>query len=433
MVRPPGNGQPKRAHEAHLRETLHLAQGLLSEALGAAVGLERITSFRGATSRATVLRCRVRSTAGGSLVPERVIVKRFRQEGGGPYDATQTTRVSPRGRLLSEWSGLRFVHASSGALGFGPAPLAGNAARGLVVMEDLGEGECLADVLQANDPAAAEAALAAYAGTLGRLHGATAGRRAEHERIRSGLAGASGVEPGSVAGAYRADILPALRRTVRLLDVRPSLSCDTELDAVAALIESPGAFDAFSVSDTCPDNHRYVRADSASAASAPGRLGGGPWTGFVRFFDLEFSTFRHALIDAAYLWMPFPTCWCVNRLPDGLPERLTRVYRDVLARTCAPAADDDRFGRALAAGCIYWLAQTFAWNLERALDEDSRWGTSTVRQRHPLRAQNVADVCARYGHFPAVGALAGELASRLRERWGTDGEMPLYPAFRAAV
>jgi hypothetical protein len=43
--------------------------------------------------------------------------------------------------------------------------------------------------------------------------------------------------------------------------------------------------------------------------------------------------FDHALLDAAYGRVPFPTCWCVNRLPDAVARAapalalLTNVLR----------------------------------------------------------------------------------------------------------
>ena len=36
-----------------------------------------------------------------------------------------------------------------------------------------------------------------------------------------------------------------------------------------------------------------------------------------------------------------------------------------------------------------------------------------------------------FGHLPALGELATTLLGQLRERWGPEDEMPLYPAFRA--
>jgi hypothetical protein len=65
----------------------------------------------------------------------------------------------------------------------------GDRTAGLIVLEDLGEGECLADLLQGHDRARLEAGLMTYAASLGELHASTIGREAECERRRAALGG----------------------------------------------------------------------------------------------------------------------------------------------------------------------------------------------------------------------------------------------------
>ena len=283
------------------------------------------------------------------------------------------------------------------------------------MLEDMGEGEALSDVIQRDDRAAAEAALFAYAETLGRLHGATAGGRVDYECVRTEC-GAATTRGWDSAAALREELLPPFRKALEALGLEGSSEWECDVDDACDVIAAPGPFDAFSPADTCPDNHRYVR--------------GGDGGGYLRFFDFEFSSFRHCLIDAAYTWMPFPTCWCVNRLPEGLPLQLEQAYRRALAQDCAAAADDGLFGRGLAAACVYWLVTTLGWSLELAVRRNPQWGISTHRQRHPLRAENTAAVCDRFGHFPAMADLARRIAGVLRERWGHEAEMPLYQPFR---
>jgi hypothetical protein len=151
----------------------------------------------------------------------------------------------------------------------------------------------------------------------------------------------------------------------------------------------------------------------------------------LRFFDFEFAGFRHALLDAAYLHLPFPTCWCVARLPDGLPDALEAAYRRELASACAPARDDAAFARAMTHAVAYWTLASVNWGMKRALESNGQWGISSVRQRHPLRLSNFADRAERLGHLPALAQTARALAAKLRELWPADETvMPLYPPFR---
>ena len=338
--------------------------------------------------------------------------------------------------MIGEWSGLRFLQSIEGARWFGPTPLAADPALGLVLIEDLGEGDALADLLQRSGVGVAEdatAALFAYAESLGFMHAATHGRRGAYEATRSAC-GATAPRGWDDASKLHTEILSSLRASAAEIGLPFPAGAENEIVEVAQVLASPGPFDALSVSDTCPDNHRYFPHPAGSRRSSSGGDGGSSTSGgHLRFFDFEFSSFRHALIDAAYVWMPFPTCWCVNRLPDGLPERLEAAYRRALVSGCPEAAEDTPFTRGLAAACVYWLADSFAsdvMGLHRTLDEDRQWGISTTRQRHPLRADNTAAVCERYGWFPTIAELARRFAAHLRERWGEAADMPLYPAFR---
>jgi hypothetical protein len=158
----------------------------------------------------------------------------------------------------------------------------------------------------------------------------------------------------------------------------------------------------------------------------------------VRFFDFEFCGFRHALLDAAYFRSPFPSCWCVNRLPEGMPARMEAAYRAELAPARPEAADGAAFGTAMAHACAYWLLWTLALapdaglDLAGALARDTPWGTASVRQRHLLRLETFAADADARGALPALAETAAALAGRLRALWPEAG-MPLYPPFRAAA
>jgi hypothetical protein len=403
-------------HELDLEETVASAADVLSAALDYPLRLEIEHSFRGATYRAIVLRCKVIPGQGSETGPATVIVKRFRGDQAEPYDPNDP--IGARARFLNERTGLTFLQSVTEERPFGPAIYAADGQRGLVILEDLGEGECLADHLQGTDPEQVERALLAYATTLGRLHAATAGRAEHYGALHRELA-RGGAEPAGaqMVRTWLADDLPAFRRTCATLELPISSACDAELESLPPAVADPGPFLAYSVGDTCPDNHRYIPGD-------------GDDPGYLRFYDMEFGGFQHALLDAAYLWMPFPTCWCVARFPDELPPRLEAAYRTELIGGCPPAADDATFYRAMTQMCAVWFILTVSWSLDTVLEEDEQWGISTVRQRFPLRAENVARVSKSHGYLPAFGDLARDFAAKLRARWGEAAEMPLYLPFR---
>jgi hypothetical protein len=113
-----------------------------------------------------------------------------------------------------------------------------------------------------------------------------------------------------------------------------------------------------------------------------------------------------------------------------------RTHSHLPRRTCPelPARRDDAtFERALTGAIAYWTVASVNWSLGQALAENERWGISTVRQRHPLRLENFANLAERLGHLPALAQTARALADKLRALWPEDDTvMPLYPPFRDA-
>ncbi len=392
------------------------AERVVTAALGGPVRLGQGQLLGGERRHTPTIRFSMVEAPSGA--PPSVIakcVRDYRQR----FDAQDEDDARAARRLSNEWAGLQFldgaVRASEQPL-VSPRCFGGDHATGLVVFEDLGDGECLADLLQAEDPARAEACLLAYAATLGRMHAATAGRAPEYDALRTRL---GFVAPPGGSGptgwlhnemSWLSGDVEEFRKGCAGIGLELPTAFDDDVQAVAAAMEHPGPFLAFTPSDSCPDNHRFI-------------------DGQVRLFDFEGSTFRHALLDAAYSRVPFPTCWCVNRLPEGLVPRFEAAYREELAKGCPEAADDEIFGRAMVAACAFWTIATISWNLPRTLQEDSRWGIATVRQRHLLRLETLAATTEQFGYLEALGAIARRMHARLRSLWSVE-EMPLYPAFR---
>ncbi len=276
----------------------------------------------GGSGRSGVARCRV---AGGGTV----VVKKY------PATAEGTDSFA------AEAAGLALA-AQAGA---GPRLLAASSPARLVVMSDLGNAPSLADVLLGGSAAAAEAALLDWARACGELATATAGRQQELAALRAAHStgpGAAGAKPAAAwpASARPAGAGPAADGSAHWLERRifqiPALLASLSIPAPARLasdlaevagIVRPGQPQVFSPGDICPDNNLLT-------------------AGGVRFIDFESAEFHSVFLDAAYLRMPFSTCWCVFRLPDRIGRAAEAAYRD-LGR---PSLSRPGQRRALAAG-----------------------------------------------------------------------------------
>ncbi|HLK57984.1 MAG TPA: hypothetical protein VKU00_15560 [Chthonomonadaceae bacterium] len=357
-----------------------------------------------------VVRCPV--VAGPSGLPGSIVAKIAVGEGEDLYDAEKDTSGCTAWRFYNEWAGNRFLNEMAIEPPLNARLLAGDRTEGLFILEDLGNGDALSDVVQRSDPQAAERALFDYARALGRMHAATIGHADAWRQVRLAIGGTEQEREPLGSGWLKENIAPFLEMCAEL-EVPVAAGFEEDAETVRQTLDAPGPFEAFSPNDTCPDNHRLMP------------------DGSLRFFDFEFAGYRHALLDASYLQVPFPTCWCVNRIPADLVPRLEEAYRAELARGCPEASDDALFCAAMSHACAFWTFTTLSWQLKDTLKEDGEWGISTVRQRHLYRLETFTERVSRYGHLPAMAETANALSAKLASLWLPELElMPIYPAFR---
>jgi hypothetical protein len=385
-------------------DDLSVAERVLATTFGRPVLLDLAQAPEGGSGRANLHRCVVRD--GPADAPASVIVKRVAVDSEESYDPD--TLTGPAARLFNEWASLEFLTAvAPGALA--PRFYGGDRAAGLIVMEDLGEGESLVQPLLGDDRAKAESALDAYFRSLGRLNALTAAHAETYRRIRDSLGPREPLARPTLASEHEV-LVRQLAELGEAVTITLASGVHEDLAHAAAFLADPGPFAAFSQSDACPDN--CIRE--------------GDW---MRFFDFEWGRFGSALNDGARARSNFPTCWCVNRLPDDIIRRTETVYRAELVNGCPAAADDTLFYREVVKACAFWALRSFEF-YQSIWEADGTWGISTVRQRAIVRFELLAQATAEYGYLEALGATAGDLARRLQALWPDVAPMPYYPPFR---
>jgi hypothetical protein len=255
-------------------------------------------------------------------------------------------------------------------------------------MEDLGPGDSLADLLLGDDAARAADALLLWASTLGRALRPTLreGRRAERLDLRTD------------AERFRA--------------FAAGFGCSGAVDAEVAAIEDELSavtpWFAFGPSDACPDNNRLM-AD-----------------GSMRLFDFEGASWRHAASEAAYTRAPFCTCWCVAALPEALAAGMEDAFMDAL-----DPPDPAGLRHAVDASAVAYVLQmshVLAWLADSDHAMAPAGITAPARGRQYVHAR--LTMVARYtDRFPALAALAADVAAAMRTRWPDATPLPPYPAF----
>jgi hypothetical protein len=168
----------------------------------------------------------------------------------------------------------------------------------LIVMTDLGDAPSLADLLLGESADAARAALLSWALGCGQLAACTAGQQAELALLRAALPG--GDRPLGDTH-WLADRILSTAGLLGDRDITLPAGLADDLAAVAGIV-APGSYEVFSPGDICPDNNLLTSSG-------------------LRFIDYESAEFHSVYLDAAYLRMPFSTCWCVSGCPAISPRQ----------------------------------------------------------------------------------------------------------------
>ncbi len=379
-----------------------------SAALGVALSEPRALP---GSDRSAVLRCE--SAAGGT-----VIVK--------SYPATEEGRAG----FCAEAAGLEFITGS----GVAPDLLATDPVHRVVVMRDLGAAPSLADVLlrpsREQPPARARQALLDWARACGELAAGTAGREQEFEVLlaayqaaTSSTAEAGPAEAGLTAAGPAGPPAHWLERRIWQvpgllaglspeLRVEPPAGLAGDLAAVTSLLTAQD-YRVFSPGDQCPDNNLLT-------------------SGGVRFIDFESAEFHSVFLDAAYLRMPFSSCWCVFRLPADLAGAAQATYRELVARKYPDLAADEIWLPGVRRAGAAWTLHALTYLLRPSVLADGSLNplataAPTARQLLHYRWKWLAGELESAGELPALTALLRDLLTATQS-WNPP-PLPPYPAF----
>jgi hypothetical protein len=195
------------------------------------------------------------------------------------------------------------------------------------------------------------------------------------------------------------------------LGIQPELNWLRDLQAIQETLNQPDEFLAYVHTDACPDNI----LDTGEG---------------LRLIDFETGRFGHALIDAAYGRMMFPSCWCANRLPPEVVQQMENTYRGILIQQCPIAEDDQIFETALVHVCGFWLLYTLTRHFESAWEKDDDFGISTTRQRILARLEAFIAVSQEFNQLSGLRGTASQLLDLLHRRWANVVDLPFYPSFQ---
>jgi hypothetical protein len=378
-----------------IQEIVARAAEALSKASGGTVALDAVEVLSNEERRNVIARAAA-SYADGNT--RSVILKATRSPNYNPKNEN-LLRVSG---LAREWTACAFLAARASGRGHGSALLAGDVAGGVIVFEDLGTHlTSLVDPLLKGTAQEAEHALKLYAAALAHLHADAVDCLDAHHQTFQFVFGA---RPHRLPGwciEKDAELV-----TGRIGGTPPA----SELELLSSRLKDPGPWLSLIHGDPCPDNSLIVH-------------------GSVRLIDYEFAQPSHALRDAAYWRMGFPTCWCAGRIPADIADGVEAVYRTGLGTAIPAALDDAAYRTELTYMSAVWLLDCLSSRLDQALDRDEKWGTGLIRERLLWYLEAVIEMTETARVLPGISKATQGWLLELRRRWPDAYPIGLYPAF----
>jgi aminoglycoside phosphotransferase (APT) family kinase protein len=380
-----------------LDDAVAIASAALSHAAHDAVRIDSVISLGDDARRNLILRAQA---VRGGTKPRPIIIKATR---AADYDAGAVNAYEVSG-FVKEWAATRYLARHRAGHSVAPELLAYDLKQGVLVYNDLGDGlASLVEPLLHGTAQEAEQALTAYAEALAALHRATIGCRDNHSAILR-------------EGFPTAEVPPPAHRWIENVARVPHALLggefpEDEANLILEHLRQPGCWQALVHGDPCPDNVLFAS------------------DGRAELIDFEFARPGHALLDAAYWRMGFPTCWCAGTVPAEVRHRIDRAYRAAIADAVPKATNDDEFRRESAIIDAAWLLGSLSWLLEGALAEDGTWGRATNRGRIITYLERATCSAEEADILPRLRMLADSWHKDLCQRWSDPAPLSDFPAF----
>jgi hypothetical protein len=396
----------------------NVASNLLSERFGVRIRLRKDRTIT--TGGSVVVRCDILDAR--SDVPASFIVKKTRED---EFNYLPDNPEMPNSAhwLFNDWAAAEFLNLVPSSIPLSPLLYGGSREYGLIVLEDLGDGEApnTFDALHSNDPELAAQTLIEHVSLIGQLHAATIGQDEEYRRIRQSL----GVLP-KPQKVYQDPWAEARNQTIPVSEVEDAIKLYQTTFEQVGIHPQEGVADEIAFVTAAVEEHpgiflAYCKGDQ-NAAGDYIRQNGVP-----RLFDFNAGGFRHALIEG----MPGRMTWgCMMRLPAQIVPLMDEAYQTRLKQKY-PEMSDETFRQAMVEAGARWHILHVVHRLPGALRKDRQRGPTTLRQQVIAWLKAFADLSEELCAMPALGISARRMVERLGGIWSADvSNLPYYPAFR---
>ncbi|MCX5922130.1 MAG: hypothetical protein NTX86_02280 [Candidatus Dependentiae bacterium] len=302
------------------------AAKLLSSSFHKSIQIQSIVRLSEPDRRNLVLRLMIKDAHND--IPKSVILKQaLPVKNGQDQEAFD--------RFARDWAGLEFVSTLNTKIAIAPRFYGGNKEHRFILLEDLGKPHIsLVDSLTTIDNSqAATDTLQRFMICLGQLHAYSYQHTDEYLKILHRI------NPSVITEQDKStDIMSRLESILKNFKIPYTAHLLDIINTVLKGVTEPGSFTTFIHGDICPDN----TFDNPNKKT-------------LLLIDFEHGKVHSALLDATYLRMSMPTCWCAKALPEELIESVDLLYRQQLMEKIPAAKNDDAYHAAYVNACAYWM------------------------------------------------------------------------------
>lgn len=350
---------------------LSLIEKSLSSSLKHEIRLAKCTKFK----KKHIFRCWVAD--GPNSLPEVFLVKMARNTKREPYNPKSDCVGSPAWKFFNEWTALQFLGEIDSPQTISPKFIAGDVVQGLIAFEHVSKARSLRDILRNANAQERRCTLLAHAQAMGRMHGATYGRRNQWLRLRTNLGRFNQTGADTFDG-----ILRSFHRLATFVEQPVSVTVETELSELKETLSDAEPFSALRHVDIAPQNYLLLNEG-------------------VKIVDFEYSDYGHFLLDAPLGPYPFPVRW---ECDEVLAREIEAVYRTELSSGFPGALDDGIYYKGILTAWIYWLLR---------LGPVPRTHENTIKVADALaiRCKAVARLSHEIEYLPQIGRIFAQVAA----------------------
>lgn len=395
---------------------LEEVENILSERFNTSIKIASIFQLSEPERRNLILRIRLKASL--DLIPKSLIFKQAIRKEDAIEDEDSFNK------FIREVAGLVFLNGLEKIQYYVPQLYGYSVRYWFVLVEDFGEKHIsLVDSLTNGNFDEARVSLERFMMRLGQLHGESYQQKDKYLQILQ----TTHVDVPTLHNDFEAnfrEISSQLELLLKRINLPYTTKMQTEVNMVIKSVLETSPFLTFTHGDACPDN---VFDD--------------PTSNQLRLIDFEKSFLRSALLDAVYLRMSMPTCWCAKSIPEELIESCEQIYRHELMKHISESKDDESYYTDYIYACAFWMLKSLSY-AEEALDQDIVWSTGPLpktslwnpatnfaRPRVLSRLEAFILVSKKYDKLPHIRFMAEQVLRTLKDRWHDAKPMSMYPSF----